>query len=134
MQRHGEATTQAAQTAVGKCARVAQVVPTAKPFSAALWAALTGALHASGSGKAGVSPGYVPTARFFVAAAWLDAFIQGSIPDGQWPLGREVHPMPDHLRRDRADVHFEFDAPPWGSGAIPENDTISFRLNEIQKV
>ena len=36
MQRHGEATTQVARTAVGKCARVAQVVSTAEPFSAAL--------------------------------------------------------------------------------------------------
>ena len=61
---------------VGKAERVAQIVPTAKPFVSALWAALTGALKAIEAGKPEVPPGQIPTQRFTTAAAWFQALLE----------------------------------------------------------
>ena len=118
LRRHGQAKIASVRSAVGKCSRISQVVPTAKPFSSSMWAALTGALQAQEAGREEAALGYVPVSRFFVAAAWFDALIEGDLPYGRWPLEREVSRQPVHLARAPADAHVEFDASPWGGGGL----------------
>ena len=114
LRRNGSAPLSAARSAVGKCARVAQIVPTAVPFASAMWAALTGAERAQRSRQSEAPAGHVPLARFSVAAGWLDALLEGSMPHGQWPLERLIRPQPIHVLLPSADAHVEFDASPWG--------------------
>ena len=78
---------------IGKAARVAHVVPAAKPFVASLWGALSGTRTATRTGRKEAPPGRAPCRRFCYAAAWLRALLleDGSSPI---PLERLVTPMP----------------------------------------
>ena len=122
----------AARSITGKGSRVAQVVPTAAPFAAMLWAALTASLRAVEEGRPEAQPGHVAVARFRTAARWFLALLseptdleragQPWQPRGQefcvFPLQRMVRPAPDAQALPPAPVLATFDASPWGGGGI----------------
>ena len=83
----GHASLAAARRVVGKCARVAYVVPDAAPFAAALWGALGGAAAAGREAP----PGRVACRRFGGAAMWMRALFD--------PAGLDLLPHP--ARRPR---------------------------------
>ena len=101
---------------IGKAARVAHVVPAAKPFVAALWGALSGARSAIRNGVREAPQGRAPCRRFCYAAAWLRALLR---EDGSSPLVLErlVSPAPPP-RASRSSWWAEFDASPYGGGAV----------------
>ena len=132
----GAAPLKAARSLVGKASRVAQVVPLATPFAGALWAALTGALKARDAGKAEAPPGMVPTQRFFVAANWFLALLEperdapvalseDQVKEVRFPLERLVFREEDRHRRPTSTYHVEFDASPWGGGAVLRRGTFN---------
>ena len=108
-----------ADVLVGKAARVAHVVPSAKPFVASLWGALAGARRAAVAGVREAPPGRMPCRRFCFAASWLRALLKedGSAP---MPLGRLVTPRPPPSAT-RSGWWVEFDASPYGGGAVLKN-------------
>ena len=101
---------------IGKAARVAHVVPAAKPFVAGLWGALSGARKAAASGQREAPPGRAPTRRFCFAAAWIRALLMES-PDFPFPLERTVTPRPPPSALTSG-WWIEFDASPFGGGAV----------------
>ena len=60
---------------IGKAARVAHVVPTAKPFVAGLWGGLSEVKSAAAEGRREAPPGMVPCRRLCYAAAWIRALL-----------------------------------------------------------
>ena len=112
--RRGTAPLSQARSLTGKAARVAQVVPEATPFAAALWAALSDCLKNSGCRP----PRQVPTVRFFVAACWFYALLTAPCCPTLFPLERVVYQAPPHLAFPRSPYHVESDASPWGGGAV----------------
>eukprot|EP00969_Alexandrium_andersonii_P176932 7823397-Alexandrium_andersonii.AAC.1 len=63
---------------VGKCARVAQVVPEARPFVHGLYAALAGAVQADReAGRRNAPPGCAAVVRFAPAAVWFRTLVTG---------------------------------------------------------
>ncbi|CAK0883768.1 unnamed protein product, partial [Prorocentrum cordatum] len=121
MSKKGHAPIKQARSLVGKAARVAQIIPAATPFAAALWAALTGALRQANAGKRESPPNTVPLQRFFTAARWFRALLEpvdeARRPECSFPLERRVYPRPDAVQWPRSRYHVEFDACPWGGGA-----------------
>ncbi|CAK0887156.1 unnamed protein product, partial [Prorocentrum cordatum] len=107
----GHASVAAARRVVGKCARVAYVVPDAAPFAAALWGALAGAAAADREAP----PGRVARRRFGAAARWMRALVNPSGLD-LLPLRRVVRAQ-DEQRGRASDAVVKFDASPWGGGA-----------------
>ena len=106
-----------ARAAVGKCARVAHLVPDTLPFASSMWGALAAALGAAAKpGRAESPPGFVACRRFKHAASWFRALIKiGGEP--LLPLIRRVY------ARKRSDLPvsdfvIKFDASPWGAGAV----------------
>eukprot|EP00971_Amphidinium_carterae_P195836 3886184-Amphidinium_carterae.1 len=85
----GVATVTLARRAVGRASRVAQIVPEARPFSSALWAALTDAMAA---GRREAPPNCVARARFHQAAQWFLALLGDCI----FPLRRRISPDYPH--------------------------------------
>ena len=100
---------------VGKAARVAHVVPSAKPFVGGLWGALAGA-RKEASQRKNLSTIKVPTRRCCYSAAWVAALLK---EDGTCPLALErlVTARPPKTAR-ATDTHIEFDASVFGGGAI----------------
>eukprot|EP00971_Amphidinium_carterae_P339300 6477003-Amphidinium_carterae.2 len=100
-----------ARRLTGRCARIAQIVPQATPFSSALWAALAAAQAAEREAP----PGRVACRRFGDAAKWFLALIDGRV----LPLQRRVFPCYPHWPEDdgagRSSVT---DASPWGAGGL----------------
>ena len=102
-----------ARKAVGQAQRLAQVVPEAQPWAAAMWAALTAALHAEGTSRKEAPPGRLPASRFATAARWFLTLLEGAV----LPLRRVVSPKPSpHRKAGRCGLIF--DASPWGWGAV----------------
>ena len=101
---------------VGKSARVAFVVPSAKPFVAALWGALAGANKARAAGVKEAPPGHLPCRRFSHAAAWISALLEEkeSCP---LPLERIVRARPP-ARASTSGWRAEFDASIYGGGGV----------------
>ena len=95
---------------VGKAARVAHVVPAAKPFVGGLWGAMAAARRPSTRARK------VPTRRFCYSAAWLLALLA---EDGSCPLVLErlVTPWAPRPARTSGD-RIEFDASVYGGGAL----------------
>ena len=120
--RQGHAPAAAARALLGKAGRVAQVVPAAAPFVSSLWAAYLGSLQALERGVAESPPGTVPVQRFFAAAGWFRALLTGEGPpdakDVLFPLQRIVYSQPDLAHFGTSPFHVEFDASPWGGGAV----------------
>ncbi|CAK0821592.1 unnamed protein product, partial [Prorocentrum cordatum] len=122
----------AARSITGKGSRVAQVVPTAAPFTAMLWAALTASARAVEEGRPEAPPGHVAVARFRTAARRFMALLseptdleragQPWQPRGHeccvFPLQRMVRPASDAQALPPAPVLATFDASPWGRGGI----------------
>jgi len=111
----GHISEKAVRTIVGKCNRVAQVVPDARPFVSAMYAALTSAQRAKSTGHREAPPGRVPIKRFSVAARWMRQVLGPSCP--VLPLERRIQAggpaaIPDSVWTA------QFDASPWGGGAI----------------
>ena len=109
----------AARSAVGKCARLAYIVPVATAFVASLWGALGGALAASKAGLPGTKPHLLPVRRFMGAARWirrllLEAISKHARSSGAWLLRRV---MEDSLPLTTS-FCITCDASPWGGGGI----------------
>ena len=103
----------------GEAGRVSQVIPDARPFSGALWAALTGAERDLEAGGGRAPPGMVPCKRFFLAASWLAALIDGDdTVDTLVPLRRRVFGRANAGRLPQVNLHIQFDASVWGGGAV----------------
>ena len=66
---------------VGKCGRVAQVIPEARPYSHTMWAAYTGAAKADSDGLREAKPNHGAHRRFALAARWFRKLIRPSGPD-----------------------------------------------------
>ena len=101
-----------AHTLCGRAGRLAQVVPEAKPFVSALFAALAGSIASGRSGSREAPPSKVATSRYRTAAAWLVALLQGE-------YFRLQHTF--YLDRQLLSIRVcsvEFDASPWGGGAL----------------
>ena len=81
-----------ARKAVGQAQPLAQVIPEAQPWAAALWAALTPAEQASQLPRKEAPPGRLPAARFASAARWLLVLLDGAV----LPLRRVVPPITPH--------------------------------------
>merc|ERR1712194_147420 len=60
---------------IGKAARVAHVVPTAKPFVAGLWAGLSEVKASAAEGRRVAPPGMIPCRRLCHAASWIRALL-----------------------------------------------------------
>ena len=125
--RSGCETLARARSVVGKCARVAQIVPDARPFAGAMWAALTAAIKSAVTSTSAAAPSQVPCARFFTAAAWMRALLQGRdgvrAPAGPaysvlFPLLRRIDAVDIAGSRPVSPLRAEFDASPWGGGGV----------------
>ena len=69
-----------ARTVTGQAQRLAQAVPEAQPWAAALWAALTEATWANeGGGQREAPPGRLPCVTFSSAARRFPAVLKGTI-------------------------------------------------------
>ena len=101
---------------IGKAARVAHVVPLAKPFVACLWAALAAARRLASDGHREAPRHHLPRRRFAHAAAWLRALLR---EDGgcRLPLERLVTPTKP-CDAPASGWHVEFDASIYGGGAV----------------
>ena len=87
----GHASVKSAVEMTGRAERVAQVVTEAKPFAAALWAALTAAQRAEREKPGGEAPrGRVAIRRFTIAARWFLVLLTGA-EDSTFPLERIMH-------------------------------------------
>ena len=114
--RTGTVGIQELEVAVGKAARVAHVVPSAKPFVAGLWGGLGAAKAARNAGVREAPPNQVACRRVCFSASWLRALIlddQNQI----LPLERMVTPSPP-ASRNLSGWSIEFDASPFGGGAV----------------
>ena len=109
-----------AEKLVGKAGRVAHIVPTARPFVAALWGALTASKRAGRGAAKEAPPGRVACRRFATAAAWVRALVRGD-PELDFPLQRLVTAN-RRLRARMSDWVAQFDASPWGGGGVLKYD------------
>ena len=113
-----------AERLVGRTGRIAQIVPSARPFASALYAAKAAAGRAEAWGHREAPPGRVATNRFRNAASWFKALLHDPSL-APVLLQRVVHPHgPASIPSSNASV--EFDASPWGGGAI-------LRINGVAK-
>ena len=108
-----------AERVVGRAARVAHIVPAARPFVSGLWAALTACKRDIASGAMRSSPGRVPARRFATSACWVLALVRG---DGEaiLPLRRVVHSSCP-AEASTSSWSIQFDASTTGGGAILRN-------------
>ena len=104
------------EVVVGKAARVAHVVPSAKPFVAGLWGGLGAAKTARNNGVREAPPNQVACRRVCYSASWLRALI---LDDQKQvlPLERLVTPCPP-ASSCLSGWSIEFDASPFGGGAV----------------
>ena len=112
----GHASVRDAEKLVGKAGRVAHIIPTARPFVAALWGALAAARQAGRGPRKEAPPGRVACKRFAVGAAWLRALVRGD-KALDLPLQRRVLAYRPP-RAKLSEYVVQFDASPWGGGAV----------------
>ena len=113
---HGHVAAAEAEKLVGKAGRVAHIIPTARPFVASLWGALSAARKAGIGGRREAPPGRLACRRFAVGAAWLRALLRGD-EALDLPLRREVRAHRPQ-RAKMSEWVIQFDASPWGGGAV----------------
>ena len=101
---------------IGRAARVAHVVPHARPFVGGLWGALAAVQRLGVASKREAPPGRAACRRFCYAAAWVKALIS---EDGEAPLALErvVSPLPPSAS-PCSGWSIEFDASIYGGGAV----------------
>ena len=109
----------------GKAARVAHVVPAARPFVAGLWGALSASRTADRLGRREAPPHHAPAKRFAFAAAWVKALLseEEACPI---PLERLVSPAPPPAA-STASWRVEFDASVFGGGAVLRDESGAVR-------
>jgi hypothetical protein len=71
-----------AERLVGRVGRIAQVVPSARPFACAMYAAMTASKRAANTGKLEAPPGKVAVCRFNSAAKWFSTLLRD--PQNPW--------------------------------------------------
>ena len=104
----------------GKAARVAHVVPAAKPFVAGLWGGLSATRQAEKEGVPWSRPGTVPCRRICYSASWLRALLTES-EECPLRLERLVRPVPPPSSVVAGTWVVEFDASVYGGGAVLRN-------------
>ena len=106
----------AALKMVSRAERVAQIVTEAKPFAAALWAALTSSHKANEAPTREAPPGQAANRRFSIACRWFTLLLKGE-EEAPFPLERIIHARPA-TAASMASWSIETDASPWGGGAV----------------
>jgi len=102
---------------LGKCGRLAYLVPGAKPFVSSLWGALAGSQTAGRGKHREAPPGRHAARRFGAAARWLRTLLRPPSPSAALlPLEHLVVASEAPITKDAPTV--EFDASPWGGGAV----------------
>ena len=102
---------------VGKCSRIAQIIPTARPFAQGMWAAYTAAAKADTEGiRETRFKHHAANRRFTLAARWIKHLIQ---PDASllFPLRSFIPSKADPVPTTQGTT-VQFDASPWGGGAV----------------
>ena len=108
---------------VGRIGRVAQIVPATRPFAGAFFAALMAARSsATIFSRREAPPGKAAVKRFRTTAAWFQTLLT-SKELGPLLLQREFWP---HGARSvpKSGYSAEFDASPWGGGAVLRKDEV----------
>ena len=100
---------------IGKAARVAHVVPSAKPFVAGLWAGLSEVRASAREGRREAPPGKVPCRRLCFAASWIRALLA---EDESCPLLLERLVSATPACPTLGGWVIEFDASIYGGGAL----------------
>merc|ERR1712194_887625 len=100
---------------IGKAARVAHVVPSAKPFVAGLWAGLSEVKASAREGRREAPPGMIPCRRLCYAAAWIRALLA---EDESCPIPFERLVAAAPSRPSRGGWAIEFDASIYRGGAL----------------
>ena len=106
------------QRTIGRCGRLAYLVPAARPFVSALWAALGAAELSAQQGRREAPPGRVPAQMFQAAARCIFRLLH--------PPSRELPWLPlEHVITERlGDISLstaaiaEVDASPWGGCGV----------------
>lgn len=101
---------------IGKAARVAHVVPHARPFVAGLWGALAAVQRLGPEARREAPPGQAACRRFCYAASWVKALIT-EVDDAPVTLERIVTPKPPSSTPSSG-WSVEFDASIYGGGGI----------------
>ena len=112
----GTVTLTEAEKTVGKAGRIAHIVPEARPFTGALYAALTCSEKAYSTGPREAPPGKAPCRRFKTAAKWVRLMI-GDTSKDFFPLHRVVSHLPPAAATLDGWV-IQFDASIWGGDAL----------------
>ena len=103
-----------AQELCGKAGRVAQVLPSSRPFLMGLYGALAGSLNAARHRAREAPPGRVATRRYRFCASWLVALLSAR-PDAPLVLSSEIQAK---KKVYGTELRVEFDASPWGGAGI----------------
>ena len=118
----GTVTLKEAEKTVGKAGHIAHIVPDARPFTGALYAAFTCSAKADSTDPREAPPGKAPCRRFNTAAPWVRLMI-GSTSEDFFPLHRVVSHLPPAPAALDGWV-INFDASIWGGGALLKFDNI----------
>ena len=108
-------TLKTAERVVGRCARVAHVIPQARPFAGAMYAALSASKASRSAARREAPPGMVALQRFAHGARWFVALIRGG---DEAPLCLQATVHPRSRARPDSQFQFLFDASVWGAGAV----------------
>ena len=116
---------------IGKAARVAHVVPAARPFVAGLWGGLAAAKQARGLGDLS----RVPCRRLCHSASWIRALLTEA-ESCPLRLERLVRPFPPAAEHDLSGHSIEFDASIYGgrsSSPRPERRNSRVLLDDLDR-
>jgi hypothetical protein len=100
---------------VGRAGRVAHIVPEARPFVGALYAALTASQQKAKSGHRKAPPGRVATRRFVTGATWLQHLLHED-ERAPFELRRTIYAISPPAA-STSSWSLRTDASPWGGGA-----------------
>jgi len=103
---------------LGRVGRLAYIVPAAKPYVAAMWAAACDTDAAKDQRRKEVPPGKYAARRFAQAATWLRVLLQppAHLQEGLFPL--EAHIVARRPAVDTDAPQAQVDASPWGAGGV----------------
>ena len=103
---------------LGKCGRLAFLIPGTRPFVSALWGARAASVEAARGRKREAPPGRHAARRFAPAARWLCTVLRPPsalatvVPPLEHCVSLHAQPI------DPEGPHVEIDASPWGGGAV----------------
>ena len=108
----GHVSEEDAQRTLGRCGRLAYLIPAVRPFVAGLWGAWAAAGRSASQGSREAPPGRVPAVRFQQAARWIHRLLNPPPRAEAWlPL--------EHLVTERLLEISLRTAPPSGNGRFP---------------